>query len=218
MQEADQRVLGPVLLVPGYGGTTADLQPLAARLQAAGRTVVVVDLPAGGTGDLRAAARALGAAAAGAPTVDVVGYSAGGVLARLYAVQAGASVRRVITLGSPHHGTKVAALAEAFASAACPLACQQLVPGSSLLRGLADTPRGPSWVSLWSSGDEVVTPPDSARLRGALDLVLQDVCPGEVAHGDLPTTPFVIGLVLQELAPGPTTAPGSCQELTAAGR
>ena len=50
---------GPVLLVPGYGGRVASLDPLAAALRAAGREVVVVERLGDGTGDLRAEAEQL---------------------------------------------------------------------------------------------------------------------------------------------------------------
>lgn len=213
---ADQRP-GPVLLVPGYGGSTGALDVLATRLRAAGRDASVVPLPGDGTGDLRADAAALkvaadAAIAAGAPSVDVVGYSAGGVVARVWAVGGGAAVaRRIVTLGSPHHGTKVAALASTFASAACPVACQQLVPGSSLLDGLAETPDGPQWLSLWTSQDTTVTPPSSAHLDGAADLVVQDLCRGlSVSHSDLPRSPQVEAIVLAALS-GPTLqVPTTC--------
>lgn len=128
---------GPVLLVPGYGGSRAALVPLANRLRAAGRQVEFVTLPGDATGDLRAQAAALAAvaraaAAAGPGSVDVVGYSAGGVVARLWARDLGgaAIARRVITLGSPHHGTELAELAEAIAPDSCPVACRQLTPDS----------------------------------------------------------------------------------------
>lgn len=38
-----------------------------------------------------------------------------------------------------------------------------------------------------------MTPVDSAALSGALNIVVQDVCPGSlVAHGDLPRHPVVL--------------------------
>jgi len=201
-----QTAPGPVLLVPGYGGSTGSLEVLAAALRAAGRAATVVALPGDGTGDLRASVVALDAAvtAVGASSVDLVGYSAGGVIVRLWAADNEGRARRVVTLGSPHHGTKVAALAAAFAPGACPLACQQLVPGSSLLDRLNDgdeTPDGPQWLAVWTSQDETVTPPESARLDGAVNVVVQEVCAGlSVPHGALPTTPLVRGLVLQALS------------------
>lgn len=209
---------GPVLLVPGYGGSTASLEVLASRLRAAGRTATVVRLPGDGTGDLQAAAAPLreaadAAMAAGAPSVDVVGYSAGGVVARLWARDGGAAqARRVVTLGSPHHGTGVAALGQAFVPGACPVACQELVPGSDLLEEVNDgdeTPAGPQWLSLWTEQDQVVTPPTSARLQGAQDVALQQVCPGlAVDHGGLPRSVVVQAVVLEALSAAPVRAPG----------
>ena len=113
----DQAAPGTVLLVPGYGGNVRDLDALRDLLRSRGRTVVEVQTPGTGTGDLRRQAAALAAAAAdaiaaGAPSVDVVGYSAGGIVARVYVAEQGgaAVVRRVVTIGSPHHGTQVALL------------------------------------------------------------------------------------------------------------
>src|SRR5215469_1119384 len=132
---------GPVLLVPGYGGSESGLDVLATRLRAAGRTVDVVHLPDNAQGDLGAQARTLGTAAraalAGASSVDVVGYSAGGVVARLWVRDYGGATlaRRIVTLGSPQHGTQLAALG-ALVPSVCPTACQQLTPDSALLAGL----------------------------------------------------------------------------------
>ncbi|MDQ1626917.1 MAG: triacylglycerol lipase [Actinomycetota bacterium] len=218
---------GPVLLVPGYGGGTGGLEQLAARLRAAGRTATVVALPGNGTGDLRVQAGALALAAraalaAGAPSVDVVGYSAGGVVARLWARSDGGAkvARRVVTLGSPHHGTSLAVLGAALDPGACRAACQQLMPGSDVLTSLDrgdETPAGPRWVSIWTDQDQVVTPPDSSRLAGALDVVVQSVCRGRpVDHGALPTDAVVQGLVLRMLGPGPPSAPSAadCAQLS----
>jgi len=208
---------GPVLLVPGYGGSTTALESLAARLRAAGREATVVRLPDGGTGDLPAQAAVLATAAraalaGGAPSVDVIGYSAGGVVARLWATQEGgaAVARRIVTLGSPHHGTRIAALGASLFPGRCPAACRQLVPESDLLRGLngEGTPAGPQWVSLWTIRDQVVTPPESARLDGALNVAVESVCgddPG-LGHAQLPTDPAVQSLVLAALAPTAPTA------------
>ncbi|HYT09273.1 MAG TPA: alpha/beta fold hydrolase, partial [Mycobacteriales bacterium] len=110
---------GPVLLVPGYGGSTPSLEALARRLRAAGKDAQVVHLPGNGTGDLRDQAAVLNAAVHAAlkrtraPSVDIVGYSAGGVVARLWVEDDGGRsfARRVITLGSPHHGSGLAGLA-----------------------------------------------------------------------------------------------------------
>ena len=217
---------GPVLLVPGYGGGTASVQVLADRLTAAGRDATVVSLPGSGTGDLGLSADALDAAAeevlsrTGAESVDVVGYSAGGVVARLWVADGATDVvRRVVTLGSPHHGTTLADLAVDVAPGQCPAGCAQLAPGSDLLARLNagdETPDGPTWVSVWTTQDRTVTPPDSAELDGALNLSVQSVCPdARVDHGGLTRSPLVQEIVLAELAAGEPVqlGPADCARL-----
>jgi triacylglycerol lipase len=208
-------VLGPVLLVPGYGGSTTALSALATRLRADGRSATVFDPPGDATGDLRVQAQALATAAtalvksSGAPALDIVGYSAGGVVARLWVRDYGGAkiARRIVTLGSPQHGTQLAGLAGSFAPAECPVACQQLEPNSDLLNALnagGEVPAGPTFVSIWSSGDNVVIPPESARLQGALNIEVQTVCSSErVDHSQLPTDPVVTAIVLAALMAGP---------------
>jgi len=217
---------GPVLLLPGYGGSTTSLERLATRLRSAtGRDVRVVRAVGDGTGDLTRQAEALattvrGLLAAGAPSVDVVGYSAGGVVARIWADRFGGAgqARRIVTLGSPHHGTEVANLAAQLAPDECPTACRQLTPDSDLLRGLpVGAIPGPRWVSVWTSQDDVVKPPSSGRLEGAVDVRLQSICSGDrVDHSGLPDDPLVAGVVVRALAPTPlTSAPraSNCREL-----
>jgi triacylglycerol lipase len=208
---------GPVLLVPGYGGSTGSLDWLAGRIRATGRAATVVTLPGAGTGSLVADAAALNAAvndalAHGAPSVDVIGYSAGGVVALIWARRDDgiARARRIITLGAPFHGTSLAAAAQAFVPGACPVACQQLIPGSPLLGSLdvAHTAGLPRWLSLWTTDDQVVTPPTSARLPGAIDVPVQSVCPSvSISHSQLPTSPYVTAMVLQALGTSPLRKP-----------
>lgn len=209
---------GPVLLVSGYGGSTRALAPLGKALRADDRDVVVVPSVGDGTGDLKDQAKALGDAADNAmdrfdaSSVDVVGYSAGGVVARSWVRDfgGGSVARRVLSVGSPQHGTQLADLAVGIGGG-CPKACRQLEPDSALLRALNsrdETPRGPVFVSVWSTSDRVVVPVDSARLSGGVNLTVQSVCPHDrVGHGDMPSDPVVIGMLHSALGPGNATAP-----------
>jgi len=222
---ADQTRPGPVLLVPGYGGSTTGLSVLADRLRAAGRDVTTVTVPDQGQGDLATQAAALGRQVKAAlsrtraGSVDVVGYSAGGVVARLWARGAASQARHIVTLGSPQHGTQLAELG-ALIPGECPVACQQLTPGSDLLARLNqgdETPPGPEFVSIWTNHDQVVLPPDSAVLAGALNIEVQSVCAGStVDHTDLPSDPLVARMVAAELEAGPTIALGAndCSRLS----
>lgn len=231
-QSVDQARAGAVVLGPGYGGGQDALNVLAGRLRANGRSATVVTLPGNGDGDLHAQADALDGVvrailADGAPSVDLIGYSAGGVVVRLWVdgYPAARAARRVVSLGSPLHGATIAAVGGAVVPGACPAACQQLIPGSPLLSQLdkAVLPAALPWLSVWTQNDETVTPPDSARLDGAVNVALQDICAdANVQHGQLPTDPLVTGLVLRDLgqaqalsaAPGP----GECTALRATGR
>jgi len=219
---------GAVLLVPGYGGSTTSLDQLATRIRGTGRTAIVVPLAGNGTGDLTVQARVLDgyvnqAIGAGSGPVTVIGYSAGGVVAWLWDVDYGGRGRagKVITLGSPLHGARVAAVGTAYDPGECPVACQQLAPGSALLTQLQQSAQArPPWLSMWSTDDQTVQPPDSARLAGAVNVALQSVCPSvDIQHSQLPTAPLVVGLVLRALPGSGVTAPapGSCASLQSLG-
>lgn len=207
---------GPVLLIPGYGGSETSVDVMAAALRQAGRDATVVSLAGDGRGDLRAQVSVVDSAAdaamerTGAGSVDVIGHSAGGVIARLWVRDGGGDsvARRVVSLGSPHHGTDLAGLAADVTPDTCPAACVQLATDSDLLRRLNagdETPRGPVWVSIWTTDDQVVRPPSSAELSGALNFSVQSICSGLVVqHGDLPREPAVISMTLSELG---STAP-----------
>jgi triacylglycerol lipase len=224
-----QNLPGPVLLVPGYGGSTSGLSVLAARLRDQGKDAEVVSLPGNAQGDLAGQAQVLASTArrvlarSGAASVDVVGYSAGGVVARLWLEQAhgSAPVRRVVTLGSPQHGTELASLG-ALLAGRCPLACRQLDPASDLLARLnagsgSEVPDGPAFVSLWTRNDEVVLPPTSAVLAGGINIEIQSVCPASsVSHSQLPGDPLVAAMVAAELQASPPVrlGAGDCARLS----
>jgi triacylglycerol lipase len=226
---ADQNRPGDVLLVPGYGGSTTALDVLAGRIRAAGRTATVVQLAGDGTGDLQVQANVLNgyvnrALGAGSGPVTVIGYSAGGVVAWLWDVDYDgvAKARSIITLGSPLHGADLAAVGVANLPAECPQACEELVPGSAMLSRLQQTSPAtrPPWLSMWTTDDQVVQPPDSARLPGAVNVPLQSICPGvTIQHGQLPTAPLVVGIVLRTLSSARLAAPrpSDCQVLQALG-
>ena len=207
---------GPVLLVPGYGGSVRELNRLATALRSEGKDVTVVRLPDDGLGDLRVQARTLAAAATaarartGAASVDVVGYSAGGVVARLLGAGPRRRARRPAgwsRSASPHHGTEIAELGTLFAGAV-----PGRLPAAAALQPACWAPwtrteagSGPRVVSIWTTQDDVVLPPDSARLAGALNLTVQSVCPPRgCATRGLPTDPLVQGMV-----PAPSSAFGA---------
>ena len=216
VRPVSQATPGPVLLVPGYGGGTAGLEVLADALRAQGREVTLVDLPGDNTGDLDRQARELEKAAiltlhrTGARSVDVVGYSAGGVVARLWVREhgGGSLARRVVTLGSPHHGTDLAGLGGDLAPDSCPEACRQLQPDSELLRRLNagdETPAGPAL------GVDLDDRRPDRRPAGVLaSSTVRWASPCSrcarapvVSHGELPQRPIVVAAVTRELGRRP---------------
>ena len=222
----DQSAPGPVLLVPGYGGSVASLSSLAERLRVAGRDATVVTLPDQAQGDLATQADALGAAVdaalsrTGAASVDLVGYSAGGVVSRIWVSESGgaARTRRLVMLGTPNHGTDLARLGSLF-SGACPTACQQLATDSAVFSRLDGDPlpSGVVVLSLWTTQDDVVVPPRSAVLDGVPSPSLQSICPQDaVNHTRLPTDPLAQRLVVEALGTGPlpTWGPADCTRLS----
>lgn len=211
----------PVLLVHGYGGGPASMTVLERLLEARDRRAISVALPDGGRGDLADSARALHevVAEAGVPEVDIVGFSAGGLVARAFLAQGGGEgvVRSLVFLGTPHHGTRLAGLATSLDPSLCARACRELIPGSHFLRTLnsgGNDPAGTSLTNIYSADDGVVTPPRSARLEGARNVLVQDVCPGaRVAHTRLVTDPIALGLVVEALEGPGDPEPPSCEDV-----
>jgi triacylglycerol esterase/lipase EstA (alpha/beta hydrolase family) len=145
----------------------------------------------------------------------VVGFSAGGVVVRYWIADLGGGslARRAVTLASPHHGTDLAGLAAGLAPDACPEGCRQLAAGSDLLRELNagdETPAGPRWVAIWTTDDRTVVPAVSGSLEGAVDFSVQSVCPGlTVTHAEIPRSPAVIAMVVEQLGLAEPAVPGA---------
>lgn len=217
--EVVQDDVGPVVLLSGYGGNVDALAPVVLTLQSQGRQVEVFPPVGDNTEDLREQAAQFERyatdlmAAEDATSIDVVGYSAGGLVARLWVREhdGAAHARRVVTLGSPHHGTGVSALATE--AGGCPRACEQMWPGSDLLRRLNtgdETPPGPQWVTVRTQVDRTVTPPESAELHGALNISVQQLCPAATtSHGGLASSPATLAVLTEVLGTQPPQAPAA---------
>lgn len=105
--------------------------------------------------------------ATGGSRVIVVAHSMGGLVARAHARRYGTTrVARIVTIGTPHHGSVDAWLAMGASLA-------QIRPGSVWLAELdrAPLPAVPL-VSVWSWHDSMVVPQTSARLPGSTDVPL----------------------------------------------
>lgn len=200
----------PVVLIQGFASSSHVLLPLERHIRRTLRRPVV-RVALGGRiplhlGDVRASARRVHeaieriAASPGFEFVDVVGHSLGGLVAAylLKALDRGRRVRRVVTLGSPHHGTPLALLGVLFLGALS-RAVWQMLPGSPLLRELdaLPVPRGSEIVAVASPGDGVV-PPRFASLDDATGQ-WSTTAPA-ASHVELVFAPAVLGMVSRLLA------------------
>jgi len=186
----------PVLLVHGYGcnsGYWAHLVPLLDRERI---SHVSIDLePVAGSIDgyaplIEARVREL-CAATGAARIAIVAHSMGGLAARAWMREYGsARVARLVTLGTPHHGTALAR----FGLGANAV---QMRRDGAWLRDLAAA-EGPEVrariVSLYTHHDNIVAPQDSSVLPGA-----RNVAFGGVGHVALGSNPRVLAEVLRAL-------------------
>jgi pimeloyl-ACP methyl ester carboxylesterase len=140
--------------------------------------------------------------------IHVVGHSLGGLIARYY-VQRLAGDERVhtlVTLGTPHSGTRAAHLLPRSL-------CGQLRPGSDVLTELAGPAAGCAtrFLCFWTDLDQLVLPRDSARLDHP-DLLSRNVLVSGVGHLSLPINGRVVREICHALAhldaDGTTRTPG----------
>lgn len=193
----------PVLLLHGYGANSGFWVHLAARLDAARISHATVDLEPLGCGIddylpmVDEAARAL-CQASGSARLVVVGHSMGGLVARAWLRRDhGVLAARLITLGTPHHGTRLAGLAPG-ANGQQMRRRRGAQPESAWLRELAageDDATRALITSIWSHHDNIVAPQTSSMLPGARNIEF-----GGVGHVALGSDPAVLDAVMREIA------------------
>lgn len=194
----------PVLLLHGYGCNSGYWDHLTPLLDAAGISHATLDLEpiTCGIDDYAAPVqRAVESlcAAADAPKLVIVAHSMGGLVARAWLRKHGAArVARVITLGTPHHGTCLASIgvgrnAAQMRRAGCPDGLE-----SEWLRALAAGESAATralFTSIYTHHDNIVSPQTSSILAGAHNIAM-----GGVGHVAMGRNRRVLAQVMREIA------------------
>lgn len=167
-----------IVFVPGHFGTRAALWPLRRALARAGWSHAVGYNYRSVAGDLHAAARGLATVIDGlrerhgAHGVVVVAHGMGGLVARLcLRAREGRDVLALITLGTPHQGSKLAVLA-------LDRMAQEMRPGSALVEELAEADPLPSRlevIAIYAGFDLMVLPASAGRYQGASSIEVEGV-------------------------------------------
>lgn len=184
----------PLLLIHGYLCNRGYWWKLRRDLEAAGWQVATISLhPAFGAVDgyVPQLARRIDdvRARTGGDRVIVIGHSMGGLVARAYLrSHGGKRLAGLVTLGSPHHGSRLAILGIGANA-------RQMLPGSDWLAGF-NTPcvLQPVPVAIYSGQDNFVMPQDSARLEGA-----KNVPVAGIGHLEMAFSPVIRRVLLDEL-------------------
>lgn len=192
----------PVLLIHGYGCNSGFWWPLRRRLIAARISHHAVDLEPvlgdiDGYGERISAALDAIRLATGQERVVIVAHSMGGLVARAWLRRHGpARVARLITLGTPHHGTLLAHFGVGTNSRQMRGGAADGAAGSLWLAELQSTENLGSLpvVSIYSLHDNIIAPATSSHLPGARNVALNGI--GHVALGSDPT---VIAHLLAEI-------------------
>lgn len=200
----------PVLLLHGFVDNRSVFALLRRFLRRHGWTHVQALNYSPLTCDVRAAAALLGrhieqvCERTGHSQVDIVGHSLGGLIARYYVQRLGGDsrVRTLVTLGTPHSGTRAAPLLNPH-----PIV-RQMRPNSELMDELAKAAPGcrTRFVAFWSDLDELMSPVESARLEHP-DLIARNVHIAGIGHLTMPVHAAIAAgireaLVGEELASG----------------
>jgi hypothetical protein len=186
----------PVILLHGYLANRGYLRPLVRALRARGIGPIFAPTASGVFHPIEDYARELHhhveriVAATGQPRVVLVGHSMGGLVARAYVARHGAGrIARIVTLGTPHHGSWLAWLGRGENA-------REMRPGSAFLADLERGEAGASPVaaSIYSPHDNMVMPQASSRVEGARNIAI----PG-VGHVAMLRSPRLLEALLAEL-------------------
>jgi triacylglycerol esterase/lipase EstA (alpha/beta hydrolase family) len=190
----------PVLLVHGYVCNRGYWTQLSRQLAQAGIAHDAVDLEPIGAGieefvpQVEQAITEL-CARTGSDRVILVAHSMGGLVARAWLRQHGAArVAKIITIGTPHHGTALANLAAG--ANARQMSRVDGAPSAWLAQlAASETPARRALItSLYSHHDNIVAPQASAHLPGARNLAF-----GGIGHVALASDAHVLRQVLAEI-------------------
>ena len=181
-----------VLLQHGYVNNGGVWSFTARALEARGYRVFTMDQPAFASIDSMGDRLALRVdavlALTGAAQLTLVAHSMGGLVTRAYLRRyGGASIARLITLGSPHHGTFHAYLAGGPNGA-------QMRPGNAWLVALGETPVTVPFTSIYSIHDTIISPQDSSLMPGANNVELS-----AVGHLSMPSGSVARAALLEAL-------------------
>jgi hypothetical protein len=214
----DNATRTPVMLVTGTGASGAEAYAIGKpALDAYGAPVCFVDFPHFTTADMQVSVQYLVnglrvMSRRAKRRVAVVGISQGGLLPRIaltYWPSLRAKVSDVVAAAGTQHGTTVGRGACTLSPAGCVPAAWQQQAGSKFLRALNaqpdETPGPTAWTTVRSATDETVQPqtgphPTSA-LKGATNVLIQDVCPGrQVSHIGTVLDSVTLALVADAIA------------------
>ncbi len=191
----------PILFAPGTGSDGSNVFLLGGgAFTAMGRTLCVVSFPRRSTADLQVSVQYLvfairRLARRAKRPIAVAGISQGGLLIRVALTYWRSLRQRVsdaVTVAATHHGAPGRPETAAMClTRGCPPALWQQRTRSAFLRALNsgrdETPGRTSYTTVRSATDEVVRPQTGPRptsaLKGAANILIQDVCPGrETTH------------------------------------
>ncbi len=208
----------PILLLHGLGHNHSGYWLLRSRLQRAGFSRIHYLNYSPLENDIISIAKTLRDHIAqlqdeqGIESVNLVGHSMGGLIARYYveSLDGHHNVAHVVTLGTPHQGTRAAtALAEIG------LPGHQLAWQSPLIMELnaVPLPEGVRYTSVWSATDQMVIPAESGLLNHKGKLI-ENIHVPDHGHMSLLVSRSVADIVIARLSVNSLATESSARDTT----